>query len=341
MADFAPSQQHNISLSGGFEDGSFYASFGYINEDGYLSTNNETFNRYNINVQGEYQIRDWLQVSPHVRYSLEESNKPYFYNWDVNINSMARVDPIQPIQFPDLDHYLEPGDRAKYEPYIGMYFGGTNFFPYLQNGGRTTFENNDLWLTQNVTITPMANLVIRGDFSFNNFRRSDHDVKSKIDIVSTDLNEENPVSHGFSDDDWIDDFSVHNRYYAFNANAKYEAEPLAGHNVELLAGFNQEWGLYQGVGSRARSLVNTQITDINATVGPQETRGYSRHNALRGVYSRLNYRLLDKYLLEVNARYDGTSGSRPGIGTGSSPPPRPGGSSQTRALCRERLLRPA
>ena len=307
MTDFAPAQQHNISLSGGFEDASFYASFGYTGKDGYLSMNNEKFNRYNINVQGEYQVRDWLQVSPHVRYSLEESDKPHFYNWDVNINTLARVDPIQPIQFPDLDHYMEPGDREKYEKYIGMYFGGTNFFPYLQNGGRTTFDNNDLWLTQNVTITPLANLIIRGDFSFNNFRRSFHDVKSKIDIVSTDLADENPVSHGFSDDDWIDDESYHDRYYSLNANAAYERELFPGHDVKVLAGVNQEWGTYRMVRSQARSLVNPQITDINATVGPQQTFGYSRHQALRGAYSRINYRLLDRYLLEVNARYDGTS----------------------------------
>ena len=307
MTDFAPAQQHNVSISGGFEEASFYASFGYTSKDGYLSLNNEKFNRYNVNVQGEYQIRDWLQVSPHVRFSLEESDKPHFYNWDVNINSLARVDPIQPIQFPDLDHYMEPGDRDQYEQYIGMYFGGTNFFPYLQDGGRTTFENNDLWLTQNVTITPTAGLLIRGDFSFNNFRRSDHDVKSKIDIVSTDLTDPSPISQGFSDDDWIDDQSFHDRYYSLNANAQYDVEPFSGHNVRLLAGVNQEWGIDRMVRSQARSLVNPRITDINATVGPQQTFGYSRHRALRGVYSRINYRLLDRYLLELNARYDGTS----------------------------------
>ena len=307
MTDFAASQQHNLSLSGGFDDGSYYASFGYVGENGYLSTNNEKFNRYNVNLRGEYQVRDWLQVTPHIRFSMEQSDKPHFYNWDVNINSLARVNPIQPIQFPDLDQYMEPGDREQYEQYVGMYFGGTNFFPYLQNGGRTTFENNDLWLTQNVTITPTSNLVIRGDFSFNNFRRSFHDVKSKVDIVSTDLTDPEPISNGFSDDDWIEDQSVQDKYYSFNANAQYDVEPLSGHELGVLVGVNQEWGTYNMVGSQARALVNPQITDINATVGTQQTSGYSRHEALRGAYSRINYRLLERYLLEVNARYDGTS----------------------------------
>ena len=283
MTDFAPSQQHNITLSGGMENASYYASFGYTGKDGYLSMNNEKFARYNVNVQGEYQVRDWISLSPHVRFSQEESDKPYFYNWDVNINTFARVDPIQPIQFPDLDHYLEPGDREVYEQYIGMYFGGTNFFPYLQDGGRTTFENNDLWLTQNVTLTPTAELTIRGDFSYNNFRRSYKEAKTKIDIVDNDLTDPaNMLSNGFSGDDWIENQSLHNQYYSLNATAEYDTEVIDGHEVTAMLGFNQEWGIYK-------------------------TNGYSRHEALRGVFGRLNYRLLSRYLLEVNARYDGTS----------------------------------
>lgn len=307
LTDFAPSQQHNVTLSGGLQNASFYASFGYISKDGYLSTNNEKFHRYNVNLRGEYQIRPWLQVSPHIRFNLEDSDKPHFYNWDVNVNSLARVSPIQMIQFPDLEYYIEPGDREKYEQYIGMYFGGTNFWPYLKNGGRTTFENNDLWLTQNVTLTPLANLTIRGDFSFNNFRRSFHNVKSKVEIVSSDLTDPNPISYGFSDDDWIDETSVHNQYYSLNANAQYVFATNPDHNLTLMAGVNQEWGIYRTVGSLARSLITPEITDINATVGPQQTYGSSSQEALRGVYSRINYRLMDRYLLELNARYDGTS----------------------------------
>ena len=36
ITDFAPTDQHDISIVGGHEGASFYASIGYLNKDGYL-----------------------------------------------------------------------------------------------------------------------------------------------------------------------------------------------------------------------------------------------------------------------------------------------------------------
>ena len=80
-------------------------------------------------LKADFQVNDWLKLEERVMFNSQRNDEPHFYNWDVNINSLARVSPIMPIQFPDLPFYQEPGDRAQYEQYIGMYFGGTNFFP--------------------------------------------------------------------------------------------------------------------------------------------------------------------------------------------------------------------
>jgi len=307
MTDYAPTMQHDLSLSGGSENSSYYASFGYMSKDGYLATNNENFKRYNVHLEGDFQILDWLALDPKIRFNVEDSDKPHFYNWDVNINSLARVSPIMPIQFPDLDHYLEPGDRDQYEQFIGMYFGGTNFWPYLLDGGRTTFTNNDLWLTQGITLTPLENLRIRSDFSYNNFSRNFKNVKSQVEIVSTDLMASNPISHGFSGDDWINDQNQDNEYFVFNIYGEYHVDRFSDHDIRAMVGFNQEWGTNRFFGAQARSLITPNITDINATVGSQHTSGSSSHVALRGAFYRLNYILKDRYLLEFNGRYDGTS----------------------------------
>ncbi|MFC4875084.1 SusC/RagA family TonB-linked outer membrane protein, partial [Negadavirga shengliensis] len=147
MTTFAPTQQHDLTISGGGENSNYFVSFGHLNKDGYLdSDRNENFKRYNVLMKGDFQVTDWLKLEEKVIVNTRRSDKPYFYNWDVNINSLARVNPIMPIQFPDLPHYLEPGDREQYERYIGMYFGGTNFWPYLEDGGRSTWTSNDIWL---------------------------------------------------------------------------------------------------------------------------------------------------------------------------------------------------
>lgn len=307
MTDFAPTQQHNLSISGGTDSISYYASFGFLNKDGYLRYNNENFKRYNILMRGEFKVKKWLTLEESIIFNSQNNDEPYFYNWDVNINSLARVNPIQPIQFPDLPHYITPGDREQYEQYIGMYFGGTNFFPYLLDGGRSQFSNTDVWLTQGLKLTPIKGLKIQGNFSYNIFNMNRQDSKSKVEIVSTDLTEENPVSFGFSGDDWIFEENRNNIGYVLNAFAEYEYKELNNHYFKAMVGYNQEWNRYKRIAGQARSLITPLITDLNATTGVQQTFGNSAHIGLRGAFFRFNYNFKERYLIETNGRYDGTS----------------------------------
>lgn len=309
MTDYAPTNQSDLSVSGGSDKSKFFVSLGYFSKDGYLKekSKNETFKRYNILVKADFKVNDWLSLDEKVVFNSENSNKPHFYNWDVNINSLARVPPIMPIQFPDLPFYVAQGDREKYAPYIGKYFGGTNFFPYLKDGGRTTYTNNDIWLTQGVTLTPLKGLKIRSDFSYNIFNRMYQDVQSKIEIVDANLLAANLISNGFSGDDWIRNENTYNQYYVFNAFAEYKLPLSVNHNMTAMVGFNQERGQNRFTGAQARGLITPLVTDLNATTGVQQTFGSKSHVALRGAFYRLNYNYRERYLIELNGRYDGTS----------------------------------
>ena len=309
MTDYAPTNQHDLSISGGTANTSYYVSFGHFSKDGYLKPgNNEKFNRNNVLMKADFKVNDWLTLNEKVVFNQQNSDKPHFYNWDVNINSLARVNPISAIQFPDLPYYIAQGDREKYEPLIGKYFGGTNFFPYLLDGGRTTFTNNDTWLTQGITLTPLKGLKVIGNYSYNVFNREYKDVQSKIEIVSADLTDPKPISNGFSGDDWIRNTSGNNRYSVLNIFGEYDFPMLPeNHTLKAMVGFNQESGNYRVVSARARQLITPLITNINATTGVQETSGGEEEFALRGAFYRLNYIFKDKYLLELNGRYDGSS----------------------------------
>ncbi len=308
MTDFAPQQRYDLSISGATEKASYYVSLGHLNKDGYLKPfNNEEFKRYNILMKADFKINDWLTLEEKVVFNGQESDKPTFYHWDVNINTLARVNPISPIQFPDLDHYMTPGDREQYEPYIGMYFGGTNFFPYLRDGGRRTFNLNDTWLTQGVTITPLKGLVLKGAFSYNTYHRHWQDVQSKVDVISNQDLTNLVIDNGFSGTDFIENRTDYNQYYVLNTYAEYTPEIGDDHYVKGMVGFNQEWGRNTFQRAKAFTLITPLITDLNATTGNQETYGGKSHVSLRGVFYRFNYIFKDRYLFEANGRYDGTS----------------------------------
>lgn len=308
MTDFAPQQRYDMSISGATEKASYYVSLGHLNKDGYLKPfNNEEFKRYNVLMKADFKINDWLTLEEKVVFNAQESDKPTFYHWDVNINTLARVNPIFPVQFPDLPYYLTPGDRAEYEQYIGMYFGGTNFFPYLKDGGRTTFNLNDTWLTQGVTITPLEGLVLKGNFSYNTYHRHWQDVQSKVDMIANQDLTNLIIDNGFSGTDFIENRNDYNQYYVLNTYAEYSPNLGDSHFLKGMVGFNQEWGRNTFQRARAYTLITPLITDLNATTGNQQTFGGKSHVSLRGVFYRLNYIFKDKYLLEANGRYDGTS----------------------------------
>jgi TonB-linked SusC/RagA family outer membrane protein len=218
------------------------------------------------------------------------------------------VDPLNPISFPDLPFYLTPGDRADFERYIGMHFASVNFLPYLEQGGRTTWTRTETVLTQGVTISPLKGLSIKSNFSYNLRTRNYQDAAGKVEVLeNADLAGGIIIGNGLSGSDWIENRNDHDQYYVFNAWADYTAISNGVHNLTAMVGFNQEWGNYQYVRARAFSLITPLVPDLNATTGNQETYGGKSDLALRGAFYRVNYSFKDRYLLEVNGRYDGTS----------------------------------
>jgi hypothetical protein len=93
----------------------------------------------------------------------------------------------------------------------------------------------------------------------------------------------------------------------FNAYAEYTMDQFPRHNLTTMVGFNQEWGQNKLIRSQANTLLTPLITDLNATIGNQQTFGSSSHFSLRGAFYRVNYIFDERFLLEANGRYDGTS----------------------------------
>ena len=309
ITDYAPQKKYDMSISGGTENSDYYVSLGYLSKDGYLknSEKNENFKRYNALIKGSFDVKSWLSLDSRLLVTTEKSDKPHFYNWDVNINTTARVNPINPITFPDLDYYLTPGDRDEFAQYIGQHFQSVNFLPYLEQGGRDTWDRNDIIMTQGATVSPIEGLNLRTEFSANFTYRDLQQVRSKVDVIENRDLTALQIGQGFSATDFINNQSNNNQYYVSNTTADYTYDKLDDHYIKGLVGFNQEWGNYNFIRSRAFGLITPQITNLNATTGNQETYGGKEAVSLRGVFYRFEYNYKEKYLFEANGRYDGSS----------------------------------
>jgi TonB-linked SusC/RagA family outer membrane protein len=316
LREWIPQQRHNLSVSGATEKSNYYVSLGFIDKKGWIKNDdhNIDYDRYNVLAKVNYEINDWLEMDTKALITIEENDQPHFYNWDVNINSFARMG-ARATHFPDLPFYLIPGDRSTYEQHIGQPFMTVSPIPYYEQGGRNLNKQVDVLLTQGITIKPMKNMKVRAEFSPNYTYVDIEDQRTRVRGIeaagSLDLSDggNNLVyGNGFSNTDYMEKSFEKRLYYVFNAYADYTFEPEGSpHYAKATLGFNQEYGKQEYLRGKAYSLITPKITNINATVGSQEAYGSANHTSLRGVFYRLNYIFQDKYLLELNGRYDASS----------------------------------
>lgn len=79
------------------------------------------------------------------------------------------------------------------------------------------------------------------------------------------------------------------------------------HDAKILVGFQTEEERNTALGASRTDFVNETLPYISLGGANRDNSGGASEIALAGGYSRLNYTFKDKYLLEVNGRYDASS----------------------------------
>lgn len=283
------SQNHSISFSGGSEIGKG-KPFGYLlsadwtKENGLNKLAKDDWNRYGLRAKVNFTPIKWLKI---------ENN--------LNVYQVATDAPTYSIT--DL-YYLQPTQVAKNPDGSWANTGAGRLGAQLTNGGRNvetrfgfqnilrgtaSFLNNDLQITGSASFK-------RELWKYNTDNR-----KYEIGYGPDDIREEGgsgsvAVKNGLVKHTVYDIFATYNKTIATD------------HAFKLLAGYNQEeytWS-YESV-SRGR-LISSSLPYIYLTTGDNPLIGaYDSSYALRGVFGRLNYTFKDRYIIEGNARYDGSS----------------------------------
>jgi TonB-linked SusC/RagA family outer membrane protein len=98
------------------------------------------------------------------------------------------------------------------------------------------------------------------------------------------------------------------RYWATNIYAEYENNFGDNHYLKAMVGYNYEQSTFNRVAVQRNGLIFENATDLNLALGQAITTGGGYEQwAIVGGFSRLNYAFKDRYLIEINARYDGSS----------------------------------
>src|SRR5690606_34918820 len=97
-------------------------------------------------------------------------------------------------------------------------------------------------------------------------------------------------------------------YTATNIYGEYEKTVADAHNLKATAGWNYETSDYKANSIERNQLLLEGAESVQLATGSSIVPGASVTRwKTAGAFFRLNYGFKDRYLLEVNGRYDGSS----------------------------------
>ncbi|WP_267293723.1 SusC/RagA family TonB-linked outer membrane protein [Parachryseolinea silvisoli] len=290
--DHTTAMEHNLSVSGSTEKASLYVTGRYFKQDGLFRYNSDDFKMYNFRVKGTVQVTPWLQLENNTQYSDMKYHNPLNTGeggsiWR-NIADEGHV--MSPMFNPD-------GTLT----YSAAYTVGD--FWYGKNG--IDMKNRVLRNTTGFTAEFFdKKFRVKGNFTYQNTDSARKFIRvpvpysrrpGVIEYVGTGTN----------------DIRIANsvaQYIATNIYAEYENTYHEKHYIKGLIGYNYEQSTLEGLSAQRNGLIYNGAQDINLALGQSYTTigGWDKWNVLGGFF-RLNYHFNDKYLVEVNGRYDGSS----------------------------------
>ncbi len=287
--DAIPATEQAVSLSGGGDKASFMLSGRYYHQDGIFKHNPDKFNRYNLRAKGDIIATKWLTIHNNLEFGTQDYYVPLFTGETENFwrNIEIHAFPMTVSKNPDNTY-----TRAAARSGIAAFLEGNNY----GNQTLTTFRN-----TAGITVMPVKDLTVKADLTYSQRWSTDEKVNNFI------YYSDSPGSVSRVGNSLLRRMTGQTQYLTSNITASY-TKTIRHHNLSVLVGYNVESSSLKTQSVQRDGLLNENKPDFNLMDGLNyNVSGGGNEWAYLGAFYRLNYNYKDKYLLEFNGRYDGSS----------------------------------
>lgn len=296
--DWTPQQTHNLSITGGNEKTNYNIALGYLYQDGITKINPDNYDRYNASMSINTQAYSWLNLRASVMYTRTNREKPFVFN---SANSelydymyyLYRWQPMYPY-----GTYEEKPFRSAITEMQQASMNKTERDYWRIGGGATANITKDLTIDADFTYTTTDT---RGKqhgtpvFGYNFWGASNLDQlkQSYGNYADTKL-------------DYVQQNTGHTELYTTNAYATY-IKKIGEHSFKGMMGTNIETSTSRSFSAKRNDLLDPNFDELNLANGTSAVGSSHSHWGVAGFFARINYSYKDRYLLEVNGRYDGSS----------------------------------
>lgn len=288
---WTPQQNHNLQIMGGSEKISFILSGAYQYQEGILKIKPDILNKYNLSLTVNAQAAKWLDLE--ARMNMRQYDYSYPYTYQDPFYYMWRWGTY----FPYGQYTDENGTNAYFRHIAGFMHNAS----YCST--KETYQNAQVAATVKI-----GDLVqVRSEFAYSTTHSVTHETGGYVslwDFWGGGLNYNTKLpSQAYDETDF-----TNKKYTQITSNtfATYE-QVFGNHTVKVLAGLNVEKGTYGKQFAKKLGLMDKTMGEFPLTYGTPTVDGDASDWAVMGLFGRINYNYKNRYLVELNGRYDGSS----------------------------------
>lgn len=276
-------QKYDFTVSSGNKNTTYLLGIGYFGQDGIVEYSD--FKRYNLRFNINSNVSDKLTVGSNLNLSRINENLI-----DTEINGVVRAAIFQP---PTISVYNEDGTYAGPGENEG---DAQNPLGMADRSDRTSM-NNQLFGNLFATYNFLPELKLKSNVGLNVYSMQTKD----FDPTFSEGNANRVVnSLTMQDIDYFDINWENTLDYTKKFN-NHEITALIGNTMQ-----NSKTSLISGYRENFNNNED-YVQYLDAGSANDKSRGNLREWSLLSYFGRINYSFSDKYLVAVNARYDGSS----------------------------------
>ena len=277
------SQEHHLSISGKAKASQYFVSGSFNNTDGALKVADDFFDRYTLRGKVNFNVTDRLTMGTNIYVTNTKRRLPSYFD----IFELLNFEPTDYAENPD-------GSWANTAVgFQGARLADGGVYDQLYNSFQTNFTAS-YQLVKNI-------LTINADYTARRGNQDDTYDERKYTIgFGPELFREDGNNRAYKQ-------AINETYNVFNVYGTFSKLFGQNHQVTAILGYNQEYSRYARFFVDRPDVISSSLPTIALATGDATVGEEILDWAVRGAFYRLNYTFADKYIVEFNGRYDGSS----------------------------------
>jgi TonB-linked SusC/RagA family outer membrane protein len=290
-------QKHNLNISGGGENSTYFLSGGYSDQKGVIKYADNGNKRYNLRLNYDYDFAKWLRLETKV--SMENQDRT-----DIGGVGSAGVITEAIFGMPNVPVYNKEGQ-------FFAQGGWGNAVAEAQQGATSTFNTRNLNTNFKLIADVADGLKLNLQAGINYSSENDNDIAKSVPLYNWDGN---LAYYAISNPDQasLTLYNSQNTYRNYTGYFQY-SKKFGKHDIDFMAGASHEENNFDWFNARRDNFTSQDVWALNlGGTNNMSNGGGGTHWGINSLFSRFSYAYDNKYMLEANLRYDGSSRFQPG-----------------------------